>query len=499
MDPRIRARLAVLTLLAASGCYSPSPAPGSYRCSAADNACPSGQHCTCGLCVKSDDQAACSFKLTPQAGVGGNAVEEHQPFGLTVQALMADGQTPAANFNGTVILTSSWGDVHVMGGHGPSATVQLVGGQAQATVTLNRETLPPQAALLTASFAGNKGTSAKVAVRAPSLARAATAVVDAPSAAQPFGFADVLVAQPDVGKSASGWRMYFGGLSSRAGYMFGVAQSSDGGATFTPLSSTPVFAAGGAAWDNKAIGSPSVFSGKGTINLAFAGSDVQFNGINQLGIATSPDGVMPFALDGTMPSVRTNECGYCSKGLDFPSVIPDPAAPAGDGGAPTAWLMFFSASDAGVSIGRASSSDGLHFTPEPAPLLSGDLAGEAVLLSPRVMVDGTVFKMWYSFARLADYKSGDYCASNLNVGYATSDDGFYWIRSPSNPVMPPGGAGWDAAVTAFLVGSVVPTDGADPGNGISLYYSTWRPTVVTTASGPLTLCLPNGIGRATRR
>jgi hypothetical protein len=76
----------LLAALLAAGCYSPTPPAGAYRCSTADNSCPSGQHCTCGLCVKSDDQAACAFALTaslPQSGVVG----EHEQFPLTVQAL----------------------------------------------------------------------------------------------------------------------------------------------------------------------------------------------------------------------------------------------------------------------------------------------------------------------------------------------------------------------------------------------------------------------------
>jgi hypothetical protein len=163
--------------------------------------------------------------------------------------------------------------------------------------------------------------------------------------------------------------------------------------------------------------------------------------------------------------------------------------------------MFFSVASgkdgSPAYIGRASSSDGLRFVPEPAPLLAGELAGEALLTAPRVLVDGTVFKMWYTFARVADVIGKDLCVATVNVGYATSDDGFFWVRSPSNPVMPAGGLlSWDGAITGFLVGSVVPSDGADAQNGITLYYSTLRLTQV--GSGPPT-CLPNGIGRATRR
>jgi hypothetical protein len=493
----MRSSLTLALALSGAGCFNPSPPPGSYRCSEIDNACPVDQHCTCGSCVRHDDEAPCSFKLDAHPPASGT-VEEHQPFTVGIRAFMGDGKTPAAHFNGAVTLSSSWGDVRVVGATGGVAKVLLVNGQATAMVSLNRETLPPQAARLTASFAVAKGTSGSIGVKAPELARSPTPVVDVPSSAQPFAFADVLVAQPDVRKTDQGWRMYFGGFArgSGMGYEFGVAQSSDNGATFKPLGSMPVFAAGGAAWDAKSITSPSVFSGAGSVNLAFAGSDSDFNGTNQIGIATSPDGVTPFALNGTMPTLKLGDCAYCAKGVEFPAVIPDPTAPLTAGGAPTGWLMFFSAGGSGDALGRATSDDGLSFVPEPAPLLAGDFFGEAILLAPRVLVDGTVLKMFYSFARVADYKPGDLCGSTLSVGYATSTDGLYWIRSPSNPVLPVGGSGWDASITAFLVGSAVPTDGVDPQNGIRVYYSTLRQTMFSALN---TSCVPNGIGRAERR
>jgi hypothetical protein len=487
-----RARALLLPLVLVAACYSPSPPPGSYRCGAADQACPRGQHCSCGLCVEHEDEAACSFLVAAAAGTDANAVEEHAPFALTVQALMADGVSRAARFHGTAALAASWGDVRVIGQPAGAPTVELTDGLAQAMVTLNRETLPPQAATIRASFAGNSGTSSKVAVQAPRFARQRTPVAAVPAAARPFGFADVLVAQPDVARDAGGWRMYFGGLSGKGGYQFGVAASSDDGASFAALGTTPVLAAGGAAWDLRSITSPSVFRAGDAVHLAFAGSDMLLDGVNQIGVATSPDGVTPFAFDSAMPTLKTSDCAYCAQGVEFPAVIPDPAG--------SGWLMFFSVTTRNGSpayIGRASSSDGLRFVPEPAPLLAGELANEAVLLAPRVLVDGTVFKMWYTFARIADVLGKDLCAAPVNVGYATSDDGFFWVRSPSNPVMPAGGLfGWDDAITAFLVGSVVPSDGADPGNGITLYYSTLRPSPV--GPGPAS-CLPNGIGRATRR
>jgi hypothetical protein len=491
MDPRKTLRIGLFVPFLAIGCFNPSPPAGAYRCSAADSACPLGQHCTCGLCVYQDNQAACGFQVA--TAMASLTVNEHQQFPLTVQALMADGKTPAASFNGTVSLASSWGDVK-------PTTITLKNGAATANVSLNRETLPPQTATVSASFAGNKGTSGKITVKVQPFVRDANAIAPPASTASPYGFADVLVAQPDLVRVGGAWRMYFGGYSGvRGSYSFGLATSTDG-VSFTPLA-MPIFDSGAAAFDKGLIISPSVFESCTGFNLAFEAQPMARLPSDKVpgdvGLATSPDGLAPFALAAQMPVLNHNDCGYCGMGLEFPGVIRDPAAPTtSDGGCSGGWIMFFSAIDSNnqVTIDRAGSSDGINFTAEPAPLLSGNLSGEAVLLSPRVIVDGTVFKMFYTFARVSDIRAQGTCESFLQVGYATSSDGFYWIRSPSNPVMTASAAGWDATTTAFLVGSVVPTDGNDAQNGLSLYYSTFRHLTLFGADQ----CLPNGIGRATR-
>jgi hypothetical protein len=482
---RAAAGLAVALLLIGAGCYSPSPPAGAYRCSTADNSCPSGQHCTCGLCVKSDNQAACSFTLAaslPQGGVVG----EHEQFALSVQALDQN-SAPANGFNGTVTLSSSWGDVL------PN-TVALVDGQAQTMIALNRETLPPQTATVTATFGGNKGTVGKIGVTAQSFVRDATAVVPTPTMTATFGFADTFVAEPNVTIASTGeYRMYFGGFSQGAqfkGYSFGVATSTDG-THFTPnpvpVFRTPTMPA------MAQINSPSAFQvGTDWYLVHSQGVSGVVNGQDAWIAGPSPDGMAMFPAIG--PVVSRTDCGYCDVTVDFPSVIPDPSG--------SGYIMFFSASHTLPSgsgsvadIGRASSSDGQHFTAEPAPVLSSDLTGEAVLLSPRVIVDGTVFKMFYSYARAQDIKDlQNLCDTNnrVQIGYATSSDGFYWIRSPSNPAVAVGGGGWDGASTAIVVGSVVPRDGKSTSSGFALYYTTLQ------AVSFLNVCLPVGIGRATR-
>ena len=154
---------------------------------------------------------------------------------------------------------------------------------------------------------------------------------------------------------------------------------------------------------------------------------------------------------------------------------------------PDYYLMFFTT---GNKMGRAS-SNGTGFVVDPQPVI-GQLAPE--LLSERIILDGSVFKMFYSFKQ--DPNGDDSpCLSSWAVGYATSSDGYNWVPSPSNPVLDktsPKPDDWDANVSSFLVGSVVSTDGNNPANGLSLYYSVYPP-----GSDP-SQCRPNGIGLARR-
>jgi len=67
------------------------------------------------------------------------------------------------------------------------------------------------------------------------------------------------------------------------------------------------------------------------------------------------------------------------------------------------------------------------------------------ILLPRLLYDGTTFKMWYVGYRTAE--------SGGSIGYATSTDGVKWTKHP-DPVLQPGPSGtWDTYTTSL--GSVV--------------------------------------------
>src|SRR5260370_26991651 len=137
-------------------------------------------------------------------------------------------------------------------------------------------------------------------------------------------------------------------------------------------------------------------------------------------MAHSADGVN-FALAPPNAILKHDIFPYCASSVPFPTVLRDPANPATDGGTGGGWLMFFSAADAQSipSIGRASSLDGSGFVAEPSPVLTGDLGGEIFLFAPQVVVDGSVFKMWYAYTRNTVFL--DICHAGIQISYATSN------------------------------------------------------------------------------
>jgi hypothetical protein len=466
--------LAGALLLAA--CYSPDVPPGGYLCSTSDQACPKGQHCACGLCVDRDNQAACGLSVEVTA----QSVKEHQPFDVTIRAKAKDGSA-ATGFNGTVDLSFTLADGKTRWADVRPAQAKLKDGVAKLQVTVNRETIPPQAPRLTATFAQSSGSSTPISVSPRPFVKGPMPVASAPYAWATVGLASGMVV-PD-GKQL---RMYFAGYPNMMSSGVGLATSNDNGLTWQPHPDK-LFPGTGSVF-NKLILSAAPYQIGQAWQLAVAGSDSVMSPTGDISIASSPDGKSTFALaNGGNAILKRTDCPYCGYSVWFPSVLT-----VGDGK-----LMFFTATQCqkpagcdsldgvAMSIGRAHSADGVVFTPEPAPVLSGEQGGEAYLAAASVMLDGSVFKMWYAFAR--SFNMGQPCRSDIRIGYATSADGFYWVRSPSNPVLAVGGS-WDKDAPGMLVSSVVPLDGADPASGLQAYYSVFVDF--------LGICILNNIGRA---
>jgi hypothetical protein len=544
-------RALLLATLCLAGCYDPEPPSGAYLCGA-DDACPGELVCDCGQCVTAVGDGACSFRVTSSRGAREFSVKEHERFPVTIEALNQAGGV-ATRFGGKVRLSSSWGDVCVgtSGCAGLPDQVTLSGGTATVDVQLNRETVGPASAVLIADFAGVRGTSGSldITVTAPDFVRDASPIV-APlettfaggvTPVTTFGYAALVAGAPSVVKVQDGWRMYFLGAAQVMGTQkltVGVARSSDGRA-FTPPSA-PLFPLEQTGSDIGGYVSALV-TGDGVELYGGLGQAHPFRGVVDMSderydavlgyerliarISASVDG--PFnarepavTFAGSAPSLI--RCDYCDA-LDAPTVVFDANA-AFYGGSSKTKLMYFSSIETGmtqnggvsfqVSVSRAAALDGEAFEVDRSPVLTAT-PDELVIYAPHVLLDGTVYKMYYSTIGL-DFFSGanalllprvyDPCSVDYHVGYATSTDGRFWVRSPRNkpgevrgttvkPVLDVAPAGTWEKDGSVLVGSVVPQDGVDPANGIAIYYSPFM-RVGPPLQPAQQVCVVNGIGRA---
>jgi uncharacterized repeat protein (TIGR01451 family) len=230
------------------------------------------------------------------------------------------------------------------------------------------------------------------------------------------------------------------------------------------------------AWDSQWIGSPTVISDGGQLEMWYAGYDPSWAA--NIGQATSPDGINwaksasnPL-LSGYEPMVlKEGPSDYklwlgqddeylhratSTDGLAWtvdatPALSPtflegtfdrdsvgDPSIVKDGGG--TYW-MFYNGynSDWGVwQIGAATSPDGVTWTRvQTAPVLGPGGPGdwdENHTLDPMVILDGSTFKMWYSSMDSAGAR---------RIGYATSTDGVNWTKYAGNPVFEGDPGQWD--------------------------------------------------------
>ncbi|MBI4497800.1 MAG: methyltransferase domain-containing protein [Chloroflexi bacterium] len=98
----------------------------------------------------------------------------------------------------------------------------------------------------------------------------------------------------------------------------------------------------------------------------------------------------------------------------------------------------------GWSIGRATSADGITWERDPpTPVLTPGAPGAwdgVSVHDPRVVYDGTSYRMWYS----------GFDGERWQIGLARSEDGVTWTRHAANPVLRPGSPdAWDGAGVAY--------------------------------------------------
>lgn len=219
---------------------------------------------------------------------------------------------------------------------------------------------------------------------------------------------------PSVVKDGSTYRMWYSAGNEMSGERIGYADSPDGVNWFKPWSE-PVLQAGPlGTWDQAGVADPAVLATGSGFQMWYVG--LSLVGERGIGYATSPDGSTWQKYDGN-PVLRPDSADVMSFG--FPTVVQD---------GPNDYKMWYSG---WRSIWLATSSDGLNWTKHlDAPVLRPGLSGawdDAQVYAPQVVAGSGGYEMWYT--------AEDWATSEPRIGYAWSDDGLNWTRSPDNPVL----------------------------------------------------------------
>ncbi len=186
-------------------------------------------------------------------------------------------------------------------------------------------------------------------------------------------------------------------------------------------------------WDEGGVGDASVILDGSTYRMWYTG--LATGPVPAIGYATSGNGTS-WTKPGSNPVLTKQGTGWEEDGVGSPSVIWDADA--------SLYKMWYTGyKDDTPAIGYVESDDGIDWTNpgnrQEITWLGSTGAWEAAgVMSPSVIKDGSIYKMWYS-GRTADSTIG-----GLQIGYAESTDGTEWTRSVSNPVLLKGTSGWDS-------------------------------------------------------
>ena len=223
------------------------------------------------------------------------------------------------------------------------------------------------------------------------------------------------------------WAMWYAGRDSVRSQI-GLATSLDG-VRWTKHPDNPIFGPAAApAWDSFEVGEPCVLLDDGVFRMYYSGR----NGTSKsIGVATSVDGhewtrsdanpILTASPPGTWDDLQVGAPWVLREGVGF--------------------RMWYGGRGSGVTdiaIGHATSTDGLFWTKNLAPILDPE-ALEAVTTAACVVRSGTSYRLWYT----AYHETAGGGASPGVIDLAQSPDGIECTFTETALAPGPPGA-WDA-------------------------------------------------------
>ena len=197
---------------------------------------------------------------------------------------------------------------------------------------------------------------------------------------------------------------------------------------WTKYSGNPVLDLGSSGdWDGSGVILPAVIIESETFKMWYHGDD---GSATRIGYATSEDGVMWTRSESNPVLVLGSSGSWDGVSILDPTVL-------FDGSNYHMWYQGYNGSSR--RIGYATSEDGVTWTKsESNPVVDLGPSGSwdsSELRSPFVILDGELYRMWYTGSNGSDQR----------FGYATSTDGVSWTKHDGNPIIGRGVSGsWDS-------------------------------------------------------
>jgi hypothetical protein len=166
---------------------------------------------------------------------------------------------------------------------------------------------------------------------------------------------------------------------------------------------------------------------------------------NSIGLALSNDGGKTFSrvYDGPILDRTYREPHFCA----VPCVLVEDSTWRMWYLSGVKWEIFNNKPEPRYHIKYADSQDGINWDRRGIVCVDFKSEAEAGIVRPSVIKEGGIYKMWYSYRGLENYRTDK--RSSYRIGYAESPDGIKWTRKDEDCGLDVSASGWDSEMVAY--------------------------------------------------
>lgn len=111
------------------------------------------------------------------------------------------------------------------------------------------------------------------------------------------------------------------------------------------------------------------------------------------------------------------------------------------------WDVFNAKPEPRYHIKYAESNDGVNWDRRGVVCIDFKSESEAGIVRPSVIKEGSLYRMWYSYRGLENYRTD--IRNSYRIGYAESHDGIEWTRKDEHLGLDISPSGWDSEMVAY--------------------------------------------------